>query len=33
MSVELSSLGKELKRNLEGGKRIKNVELYTPLYI
>ena len=32
MSYELSSLGKEFKKNLEGGgKRIKNMELYTPL--
>ena len=31
MSFELSSLGKEFEKNLEGGGRIKNMELYTPL--
>ena len=33
MSLTLSSLGKKFKKNLEGGKRIKNMELYTPLFI
>jgi len=34
MYFELPSLGKEFKKNLEGGgERIKNMELYTPLII
>ena len=33
MSFKFSNLGKEIKKKFEGGERIKNLELYTPLIL